>query len=313
MIRSNSYSISKYLEIRINNMNFFSDFKISFLRIKKGSIRYRKAGSGPPILMLHGNPQTHVMWHKVSPELVNNYTVICPDIPGYGKSFKPTLSHNHEGHSKVQMAADMLEFMTNLGYDTFYIVAHDRGARIAHRLALDFPSKVIKMMLLDIIPTIEHFERTNMDFAMGYYHWFWLAQRSPIPESVINKAPEEWFFAHTSREKKDKDFFSPLALKDYLDCIKNPETINAICEDYRAAATIDLIHDKTTRENKIKLEMPILVLWGKKGKIDQWYDPLSIWQSYCTQEVKGNAIDSGHYLAEENPKEILKNILQFLT
>ena len=294
-------------------MNFFLDFKISFLKIKKGSIRYRKAGSGPPLLMLHGNPQTHAMWHKVSPELANSYTVICPDIPGYGKSFKPTLSHNHEGYSKVQMAADMLEFMTNLGYDTFYVVAHDRGARIAHRLALDFPNKVIKMILLDIIPTIEHFERTNMDFAMGYYHWFWLAQRSPIPESVINKAPEEWFFAHTSREKKDKDFFSPLALKDYLDCIKNPETINAICEDYRAAATIDLIHDKATRENNIKLKMPILVLWGKKGKIDQWYDPLSIWQSYCNQEVKGNAIDTGHYLAEEKPKEILKNILQFLT
>jgi haloacetate dehalogenase len=245
-------------------MNFFLDFKISFLKIKKGSIRYRKAGSGPPLLMLHGNPQTHAMWHKVSPELANSYTVICPDIPGYGKSFKPTLSHNHEGHSKVQMAADMLEFMTNLGYDTFYVVAHDRGARIAHRLALDFPNKVIKMILLDIVPTIEHFERTNMDFAMGYYHWFWLAQRSPIPESVINKAPEEWFFAHTSREKKDKDFFSPLALKDYLDCIKNPETINAICEDYRAAATIDLIHDKATRENNIKLKMPVLILWGKK-------------------------------------------------
>ena len=129
-------------------MNFFSDFKISFLRIKKGSIRYRKAGSGPPILMLHGNPQTHVMWHKVSPELVNNYTVICPDIPGYGKSFKPTLSHNHEGHSKVQMAADMLEFMTNLGYDNFYVVAHDRGARIAHRLVLDLSNKIIFITLL---------------------------------------------------------------------------------------------------------------------------------------------------------------------
>ena len=210
------------------------------------------------------------------------------------------------------MAADILEFMTDLGYDSFYVIAHDRGARIAHRLALDFPNKVIKMILLDIIPTIEHFERTDMDFAMGYYHWFWLAQRSPIPESVINKAPEEWFFAHTSREKKDKNFFSPLALKDYLDCIKNPETISAICEDYRAAATIDLSHDKTSRENNIKLKMPVLVLWGKKGKIDQWYDPLSIWQNYCTQEIKGNSIDSGHYLAEENPKEIIKNILQFL-
>ena len=144
----------------------FSGFKKNFVKVNKGKIFCRFKGNGPPLLLLHGYPQTHVMWHKVSPELVNNYTVICPDIPGYGKSFKPTLSHNHEGHSKVQMAADMLEFMTNLGYDTFYVIAHDRGARIAHRLALDFPGKVIKMMLLDIIPTVEHFERTNMDLSL---------------------------------------------------------------------------------------------------------------------------------------------------
>ena len=293
-------------------MEFFKNFSLRTTNVKRGSIRYRIGGKGTPLLMLHGNPQTHAMWHKVVPSLVEDYTLICPDIPGYGKSFKPQLSEDHEQYSKVKMAADMLEFMTNLGHNAFYIVAHDRGARIAHRLALDFPNKVIKMILLDIIPTIEHFERTDMDFAMGYYHWFWLAQRSPIPESVINKAPEEWFFAHTSREKKDKDFFSPLALNDYLECIKNPKTISAICEDYRAAATIDLNHDKTSRENNIKLKMSVLVLWGKKGKIDQWYDPLSIWQNYCTQKIKGNAIDSGHYLAEENPKEIIKNILQFL-
>ena len=294
-------------------MDFFNDFEISFIKIKRGSMRYRKAGKGPPLLMLHGNPQTHVMWHKVAPILLKNFTVICPDIPGYGKSFKPKLSQNHEGYSKKNMARDISEFMSLLGFNSYYIVAHDRGARIAHRLALDFPDKVIKIILLDIIPTIEHFERTNMDFAMGYYHWFWLAQRSPIPESVINKAPEEWFFAHTSREKKDRNFFSPLALEDYLECIKNPETISAICEDYRAAATIDLIDDKFSRKNNIKLQMPVKVLWGSKGKIEKWYKPLSIWQNYCSQEVKGNAINSGHYLAEENPEEIVENINNFLT
>ena len=294
-------------------MDFFNDFEISFVKIKRGSMRYRKAGKGPPLLMLHGNPQTHVMWHKVAPILLKNFTVICPDIPGYGKSFKPKLSQNHEGYSKKNMARDISEFMSLLGFNSYYIVAHDRGARIAHRLALDFPDKVIKIILLDIIPTIEHFERTNMDFAMGYYHWFWLAQRSPIPESVINKAPEEWFFAHTSREKKDRNFFSPLALEDYLECVKNPATISAICEDYRAAATIDLIDDKFSRKNKIKLQMPVKVLWGSKGKIEKWYKPLSIWQNYCSQEVKGNAINSGHYLAEENPEEIVENINNFLT
>ena len=293
-------------------MNFFSDFELSSINTKRGVIRYRKAGQGPVLLMLHGNPQTHAMWHKVAPELVNQYTVICPDIPGYGKSFKPVISNNHSTYSKINMALDIINFMELLGFDKFQIVAHDRGARIAHRIALDFPEKVIKMILLDIIPTIEHFERTNMEFAMGYYHWFWLAQRSPIPESVINKAPEEWFFAHTSREEKDKNFFDPIALNDYLDCVKNPETIKAICEDYRAAATIDLIDDKKSRDNNIKIKAPTLVLWGNKGKLEQWYEPLSIWQNYCSLEVKGHAINSGNYLAEENPIEIIENIRKFI-
>jgi len=293
-------------------MDFFSDFDLSTLKVKNGEIRYRKAGKGPPLLMLHGNPQTHAMWHKVAPKLVDNYTLICPDIPGYGKSFKPKLSENHEGYSKVNMAKDINEFMSLLNYDSFYLIAHDRGARIAHRLALDFPDKILKMILLDIIPTIEHFERANMDFAMGYYHWFWLAQRSPIPESVIKKAPEEWFYAHTSREKKDKNFFSPRALSDYLECLKNPLTIEAICEDYRAAATIDIKDDKISRENKLQINSPTMILWGKKGKIEQWYNPLVIWKDYCSAELQGYGIDTGHYLAEEAPEEIIKCVRDFL-
>jgi len=293
-------------------MDFFSDFDLSTLKVKNGEIRYRKAGKGPPLLMLHGNPQTHAMWHKVAPELVDNYTLICPDIPGYGKSFKPKLSENHEGYSKVNMAKHINEFMSLLNYDSFYLIAHDRGARIAHRLALDFPDKILKMILLDIIPTIEHFERANMDFAMGYYHWFWLAQRSPIPESVIKKAPEEWFYAHTSREKKDKNFFSPRALSDYLECLKNPLTIEAICEDYRAAATIDIKDDKISRENKLQINSPTMILWGKKGKIEQWYNPLVIWKDYCSAELQGYGIDTGHYLAEEAPEEIIKCVRDFL-
>jgi len=293
-------------------MDFFSDFELSTIKTRRGSIRYRKAGKGPALLMLHGNPQTHAMWHKVAPILVDKFTVICPDIPGYGKSFKPNITENHKPYSKVNMASDIINFMELLDFDKFYILAHDRGARIAHRLALNYSEKVIKMILLDIIPTIEHFERTNMEFAMGYYHWFWLAQRNPVPESVINKAPEEWFFAHTSREKKSKDFFHPMALNDYLNCIKNPETINAICEDYRAAATIDMIDDKKSRDDNIKIKVPLLVLWGNKGKLEQWYETLSIWKKYCSQEVKGKAINSGHYLAEENPDEVIENVKNFL-
>ena len=293
-------------------INFFSEFELSTIKTKRGIIRYRKAGKGPALLMLHGNPQTHAMWHKIAPKLVKEYTVICPDIPGYGKSFKPSVTENHEPYSKVNMASDLINFMELLDFDKFYILGHDRGARIAHRLALNYSKNVIKMILLDIIPTIEHFERTNMEFAMGYYHWFWLAQRSPVPESVINKAPEEWFFAHTSREKKDKDFFHPMALSDYLECIKNPETIHAICEDYRAAATIDMIDDKKSRDDNIKINVPLLILWGNKGKLEQWYQTLSIWKKYCSKEVKGNAINSGHYLAEENPGEVIESIKNFL-
>ena len=292
-------------------MDFFSDFDLSTLKVKNGKIRYRKAGKGPPLLMLHGNPQTHAMWHKVAPKLVDDYTLICPDIPGYGKSFKPKLSENHERYSKVNMAKDINEFMSLLNYDSFYLIAHDRGARIAHRLALDFPDKILKMILLDIIPTIEHFERANMDFAMGYYHWFWLAQRSPIPESVIKKAPEEWFYAHTSREKKDKNFFSTNALSDYLECLKNPATIEAICEDYRAAATIDIKDDKISRENKLQIKSPTMILWGKKGKIEQWYNPLVIWKDYCSAELQGYGINTGHYLAEEATEEIIKCVRDY--
>ena len=182
-------------------MNFFSDIKVSFIKTSKGFVRYRKAGTGPPLLMLHGNPQTHAMWHKVAPALTNNFTIICPDIPGYGETYKPKLSMDHINYSKVRMAYDINEFMNLLGFDKFYLIGHDRDARISHRIALDYPDKVIKIILLDIIPTIEHFERINKEFALGYYHWFWLAQRYPIPETVINNAPEEWFFAHTSREK----------------------------------------------------------------------------------------------------------------
>ncbi len=290
---------------------FFSEFKIQNIKTDSGIIRFRIYGNGEPLLMLHGNPQTHAMWHKVAPKLINKFTVICPDIPGYGKSFKPRISKDHKPYSKVNMAKYTLEFMNKLGFDKFFLIAHDRGARIAHRMALDYPDKVIKMILLDIIPTIEHFERTNKDFAMGYYHWFWLSQRNPIPESVINKAPEEWFFAHTSREKKDKDFFAPKALEDYLQCVRNPKTIRAICEDYRAAATIDIKDDELSRKKNIKIKMPTLVLWGKNGKIDEWYEPVSIWQKYCIEEVTGYGVDAGHYLAEENPDEIIKSINTF--
>jgi haloacetate dehalogenase len=205
----------------------------------------------------------------------------------------------------------MAEVMEHFGHKRFLVGSHDRGARVAHRLALDFPERVEKLAVLDIVPTIEHFERTDMAFALGYYHWFWFAQPHPFPEVVINAAPEAWFKAHTSREPKHGSFFHADAMDDYLACARNPEMIRGMCEDYRAAATIDLEHDRASRTAGAKIQCPLLVLWGAQGKIGKWYDPIDIWRRYCASEVNGGSVNSGHYLAEEAPAEVLEQFGRF--
>jgi haloacetate dehalogenase len=290
----------------------FPGFTLESIAIPDGAIRLRHGGSGPPLLLLHGNPQSHLMWHRVAPKLAERFTVLCPDLRGYGGSFKPPATTNHAPYAKKAMAADMVAVMRHFGHERFYVVGHNRGGRVAHRLALDHARRVIRLAVLDIIPTIEHFERTDMAFALGYYHWFWFAQPHPFPEVLINAAPEAWFAAHTSREPKGPDFFHPDALADYLDAARRPDTIVGMCEDYRAAASIDLEHDRASRDAGIKVECPTLVLWGAKGKLNQWYKPLEIWRGYCAAEVSGGAIESGHYLAEEQPAEVLQYIESFL-
>ena len=292
-------------------MPFFEGFTLDTVSVAGGDIRLRHGGAGPPLLLLHGNPQTHAMWHAVAPALAERFTVICPDLRGYGGSFKPDATADHAFYAKKEMARDMVQVMEHFGHTEFFVGSHDRGSRVAHRLALDFLDRVRKLAVLDIIPTIEHFERTDMTFAMGYYHWFWFAQRHPLPESVINAAPEVWFHAHTSREPKGNDFFHAEALADYLAAVQNPEMIRGMCEDYRAAATIDLDHDRESREAGEKIRCPLLVLWGKKGKIEEWYEPLDIWRRYCAVEVSGGPVNSGHYLAEEVPGEVLERFFSF--
>ncbi len=292
-------------------MTFFDGFALDAVTVAGGDIRLRHGGDGPPLLLLHGNPQTHAMWHAVAPALAQRFRVICPDLRGYGGSFKPGATGDHAPYAKKQMARDMAQLMEHLGHNEFFVGSHDRGARVAHRMALDFPDRVRKLAVLDIIPTIEHFERAGMAFAMGYYHWFWFAQRHPLPESVISAAPEIWFRAHTSREPKGDGFFHPDALADYLAAVRNPEMIRGMCEDYRAAATIDLDHDRESREKGQKIRCPLLVLWGRKGKIGEWYAPLDIWRGYCAAEVSGDSVDSGHYLAEEAPGDVLDRFFAF--
>ncbi len=289
----------------------FEGFTLGSVRLRDGTLRVRHGGEGPPLLLLHGNPQTHAMWHAVAPSLAKRFHTVCPDLRGYGASFKPPASADHAAYAKRAMAGDMIELMAQLGHSRFCVVAHDRGARVAHRLALDHPACVERLALLDIIPTLEHFERADMAFAMGYYHWFWFAQPHPFPEVVINAAPEAWFRAHTSREPKEDGFFHPEALADYLAAVKNPDMIRGMCEDYRAAATIDLEHDRASRAAGERIRCPMLVLWGSKGKIEAWYEPLAIWREYAAGDVAGGALPTGHYLAEEAPLALLEKLDAF--
>ncbi len=284
-------------------MGFFDDFTLTTIEVLGGTIRLRHGGSGPPLLLLHGNPQSHAMWHLVAPALADRFTVVCPDLRGYGRSFKPPATADHAPYAKTAMAADMAAVMTQLGHTRFMVGSHDRGARVAHRLALDFPDRVERLAVLDIIPTVEHFERANMDFALGYYHWFWFAQPHPFPENLISAAPDVWFEAHTSRSKRPEGLFHPDALADYLAGARNPDNIRGMCEDYRAAVTIDLEHDRASRAEGRKIACPLLVLWGERGTIGQWYDPLAIWRSYSAGPVTGAPMPAGHYIAEEAPKE----------
>jgi haloacetate dehalogenase len=291
----------------------FPDFSLEHVAVSAGKLRLRRGGSGPPLLLLHGNPQTHAMWHRVAPELARRYSIVCPDLRGYGGSFKPPVSADHAAYAKRAMAQDMAELMAHFGHETFRVAAHDRGARVAHRLALDHPRRVEKLCVMDIIPTLEHFERADMRFALGYYHWFWFAQPHPFPENVISAAPDAWWRAHTSREPRPPDFFDQEALADYMSAVHDPEMIRGMCEDYRAAASIDLEHDRASRAAGEKIRCPLLVLWGKKARIEAWYDAIEIWKQYCSAEVTGGAVSSGHYLAEEAPGEVLERLLAFLS
>ncbi len=292
---------------------FFEGFTLAWHEARGRRFRLRRGGEGPPLLLLHGNPQTHAMWHKVAPVLARRFTVICPDITGYGLSDKPPVTADHAPYAKREMAADMLALMQGLGFARFQVVSHDRGARVAHRLALDAPQAVARLCTMDIVPTLHHFETTDMAFAMGYYHWFFLAQPHPKPERMILRDVEDWFDLHTSREPKDKGFFHPEARADYLAALKAPGTVEAICEDYRAATAIDLDHDRASREAGQRIACPMLALWGGKGKVGVWYDVLEVWRRYASGPVTGGAVNSGHYLAEEAPEEVLAALEPFLS
>lgn len=268
-----------------------------------------RGGQGPPLLLLHGYPQTHAMWHRVAPVLAERFTVVAPDLRGYGRSGKPATTADHAPYSKRAMAADMARLMTRLGHAGFRVCGHDRGARVAHRLGMDHPERVERMVLLDIAPTREMYRDADADFARAYWWWFYLVQPAPLPEEMIGADPKNYWLRKCGSGAAGLAPFAAEALADYLDCFADPATIHATCEDYRAAVTIDIRHDDD--DGGRKLQCPLLVLWGEDGVIERCFDALALWRERAV-DVRGCSMPGGHYLAEERPEALLQRILPFL-
>ena len=282
----------------------FEGFTLSRIDTGEAELRVRTGGSGPPLLLLHGHPQTHVMWHRIAPDLARTFTVVAPDLRGYGESSKPPTTEDHEPYSKRAMARDMVSLMHQLGFERFSVAGHDRGGRCAYRLALDHPERVERLAVLDIIPTGEAFRRADMQFGLVNYHWFFMAQPFDFPERLLGADPDRNYL-------RDRDLFDPEALDDYLRCIRSPGTIHAMCEDYRAGATYDFTLDEADRGTR-RIACPVLVLWSRQGELEEWYDPVAIWRDWA-DDVRGAAVDCGHYLAEEAPQETRDHLLAFFT
>ena len=268
-------------------------------------------GSGPPLLLLHGHPQTLSIWHRVAPTLARNFTVIAADLRGYGDSSKPPGGADHGRYSKREMAADMQTLMHTLGHERYAVLAHDRGARVAHRLAVDHPAAVRRLVLLDIAPTLDMYALTNDDFARAYWHWFFLIQPAPLPERLIEADPAAYVREVMGRRSAGLAPFHPLALAEYQRCMALPGAAHAICEDYRAAAGLDLQHDRSDRVQGRSLDKPLLVLWGAEGVVHRCFDPLALWRRIAT-DVQGEALPCGHYIPEEAPDTLLSKALPFL-
>ena len=267
-------------------------------------------GAGPPLLLLHGHPQTHTIWHRVAPTLAQHFTVVACDLRGYGDSSKPAGEPDHANYSKRTMALDALAVMRALGFDSFDVLAHDRGARVAHRLALDHPAAVRRLALLDIAPTLAMYEQTSEAFARAYWHWFFLIQPAPMPERLIEADPAAYVRDVMGKRSAGLAPFDPRALAEYERCLALPGAAHGLCEDYRAAAAIDLEHDRRDRADGRILTMPLLVLWGEHGVIGRCFDPLAEWRKVA-DDVSGQALACGHYIAEEAPEVLLEHVLRF--
>jgi len=285
-------------------MSLFPGFTQRKVRTSGATINLVSGGEGPPLLLLHGYPQTHAMWHKVAPALARDYTVVCADLRGYGDSSKPRGVPGHANYSKRAMALDMVEVMQALGFERFHVVGHDRGGRVAHRMARDHSRRVQTLTVLDICPTLKMYESTNMQFAKAYYHWFFLIQEAPLPEQMLKSVGPQYILMRLGRGKTGIKVFDKRALAEYVRCFDPHST----CEDYRAAATIDLVHDRKDRK---KITMPVLALWGRQGVIAALFNCLRDWREVAT-DVRGRALQCGHFIPEEKPSELVAELRRFL-
>lgn len=290
----------------------FPDFESRLITVEDGvQIHARLGGEGPPLLLLHGHPQTHAIWHKVAPALARHFTLVLADLRGYGDSSKPSGAADHANYSKRVMARDMVTLMRTLGHERFAVLAHDRGARVAHRLAADHGEQVRRLVLLDIAPTLAMYEQTHEAFARAYWHWFFLIQPAPLPERLITADPAAYLRDVMGSRSAGMTPFDPLALAEYTRCLGLPGTAHGLCEDYRAAAGIDLVHDRADRDAGRRLAMPLLALWGAQGVVQRCFKPLDEWRRVADQ-VNGEALPCGHYIPEEAPDALLARALPFL-
>jgi haloacetate dehalogenase len=291
--------------------DLFPGFSDERVRAGDVTLHVRRSGAGPPVLLLHGYPQTVAMWHRVAAPLARRFTVVLADLRGYGDSDKPPSAPDHAPYSKRAMAADALALMRGLGFEQFAVVGHDRGGRVAHRLALDAPEAVTRLVVLDIAPTLDMYEQTTMEFARAYYHWFFFIQPEPLPERLIG-ADSEFFLREKLRAWSQGRWpFDGAAFAEYLRCF-GPETIHASCEDYRAAATIDLDHDRADRAAGRGIRCPVLALFGERGTVNRLFRPLEAWRRAAEGSVEGRPLPCGHYLPEEVPGEVVGELERFL-
>ena len=296
----------------MRDAGLFPGFRSACFEGEGATIACVGGGSGPPLLLLHGYPQTHAMWHRIAPALARRYTVVCADLRGYGDSSKPPTDASHAPYAKRAMAADMVAAMRALGHPRFRLVGHDRGGRVAHRLAVDHPDAVEKVAVLDIAPTLAMYEKTDRAFATAYYHWFFLIQPFDLPERMIGADPVAYLRTKIGGwGSGGTAFFDPRALAEYERCFSDPATIHATCEDYRASASIDLEHDAADRAAGRRVRCPLLALWGERGVVHRLFDPMAEWRAVA-DDVRGRPLSCGHYLAEEAPDATLADLEAFL-